>query len=664
MNFKVFIILLCAVILTLTIPLMSQTLTATVNSDKTAELSNGIVSMTINSKGQVNYFALNGKDLVNANNKGRFYFSYNSAEYHELSPTLATLTRQTDELVEITHTNNTGELIIEQAYILLRDTPGVYCYITLKGNTSTVNLREMRVVLRVDPDIFTYAYVSDQRHGPMVSPADLTGVEDIMDATYLLSDGSIYTKYDWANYVDEDIVHGLCNDGYGLWVISSSDEYLNGGPMKQELMVHGTDKTPLALKMLQGEHFGASSQNFGKDDEKIYGPFFIYANSGEGKDAIIEDAKNYAVTEQEKWPYTWMHHRLYPTERTIVTGKLNIRYGISPANMMVVLAEHGSPIYNQGKSYMFWNKADANGDFSIDNVRPGNYSLFVFATQGEMTDEIEFENIEISGASTHLGTLNLTPEKYEQLVWQIGEPDRTARGFKLADQPRSYGLWDSVPANLTYTIGISSPAEDWYYAQTKKGTWEILFNLDETYSSGFAYITLAVAGAASNPVVHFYMNDNGIGMFEGGNDGSVYRSANQGGRYQKKILRLNAGYLRKGENKLSLKLVDVGNRGGIIYDAIKMETGEMLTGNQQLALQPLSGIKVFPNPATEVLNLNLEKVLIGSNVILQDLYGNVFIEMTTACNIVQLNMENIPRGVYVLSINSSEGKTIRKIIKN
>ena len=42
---------------------------------KTATLNNGIISVAINSSGQVNSLVYNGKNLVD--NGGKFYFSYN-----------------------------------------------------------------------------------------------------------------------------------------------------------------------------------------------------------------------------------------------------------------------------------------------------------------------------------------------------------------------------------------------------------------------------------------------------------------------------------------------------------------------------------------------------------------------------------------------------------
>lgn len=88
----------------------------------------------------------------------------------------------------------------------------------------------------------------------------------------------------------------------------------NGGPMKQDLMVHGTSKTPLALKMLQSEHFGTGAPYYNKGEEKIYGPYFIYANSGTNRQSVIEDAASYAEKEQSKWPYSWMKNSLYSVQ--------------------------------------------------------------------------------------------------------------------------------------------------------------------------------------------------------------------------------------------------------------------------------------------------------------------------------------------------------------
>ncbi len=38
----------------------------------------------------------------------------------------------------------------------------------------------------------------------------------IQDATYKLEDGTIYTKYNWAQFIDNDHFHGLMNKKIGV----------------------------------------------------------------------------------------------------------------------------------------------------------------------------------------------------------------------------------------------------------------------------------------------------------------------------------------------------------------------------------------------------------------------------------------------------------------
>ena len=211
------------------------------SSNRTSSMSNGIISITINSKGQVNSLIYNNKDLINAPNKGRFYFSYNDqAGYYELSPNEIRIQKQNDDYVEIVYSRTNGNLVIEQGFIMRKGVSGLYSYVLVKGTSSSVKLREMRLVYRVDPERFDYGYVSNQMQGFLPSVAVMKQVEanSIMDATYPLPDGSIYTKYNWANYNVLDSVHGIMSGTEGVWAIPVSNEYMNGGPMKQELTVH------------------------------------------------------------------------------------------------------------------------------------------------------------------------------------------------------------------------------------------------------------------------------------------------------------------------------------------------------------------------------------------------------------------------------------------
>ncbi|MFB6317173.1 polysaccharide lyase family protein [Saccharicrinis sp. FJH54] len=557
------------------------TVTATISeSSRTATMSNGTVSLSINSKGQVSSITLNGHEFVS--NGGKFYFSYNDQDaYYELNPDGIRIQKQTDDYAEVVYSNTTGNIKVEQGFILKSGVNGLYSYVIVRGTSKTTRLREMRVVYRVDPNQFDYGYVDDSMQGYLPSVDVMKAVDGnaIMDATYPLPDGSIYTKYNWANYIVRDSVHGIMSDAYGLWAIPVSTEYMNGGPMKQELTVHTTTKTPLVLQMLQGEHFGASAQTYETGDEKIYGPFFIYLNSGDSHEGMVADARSQVAVQKAQWPFSWLENDLYPLNRCTVNGRIKVPWGVSAKGIQVVLAQPGSDIYEQGMDYMFWDKTDASGNFSIKNVRSGEYSVYAYATLGDVTDEYYLWKVRLSGSTVNLGELDWDTEKRENLLWTIGENDRLSDGYKYSDTIRQYGLYELPPANLTYTIGSSTPDKNWYYAQTKEGNWDIKFNLDRTYS-GTAYLTASVAGAANNPEIDVYINGSRKETWTFSNDASIYRSAVLGGKHTVRTLTFPASNLHTGSNTIRLKMSNVGNRGGVMYDCIKLETGGLITSVQ------------------------------------------------------------------------------------
>jgi len=537
---------------------------------KTAELYNGIVRVGLNSKGHVHYLDYDGMSLTGG---GRFYFSYNDAsDYHDLSPNSIKLGIQSPDIAEIIYTSTEGPLTIEHSFIMMRGVSGLYSYVVVKSEKQAVSVRQIRVAHRLNPIIFTYGYVSDNVQGPMASPQELDNAKTIGDATYELSDGSIYTKYDWANYISDASILGLMGDSVGVWIISASGEYVNGGPMKQQLTVHATNTSPVLIKDFQSEHFGTSAQTFNPLEEKLYGPYFIYINSGADLDAMITDAKQKAQEEVELWPYSWMEHSLFPLERSTIRGKIHIENEAHSEGLMVVLAQPGESVFNQGKEYMFWAKTDENGDFTILNVHLGEYTLYAFATCGQITDELHVDNISVSESETELNTIKWSPGKNEHLLWQIGQADRKASEFNFGELPRKFGMWEDVPANLTFDVNSSTGSEDWYFAQTKPGTWTVHFDLQQQYS-GEAVLTVAIAGAAFNPSVEVYINGSKQVTLSFGHDSSVSRSANTGGKYEIRPICFPASLLQTGENTIGFKLIGVGDWGGLMYDTIKLEAG-------------------------------------------------------------------------------------------
>jgi rhamnogalacturonan endolyase len=648
--------LLCVTALT-----AQENVTVSVNSSsRIASMNNGIISLTINSKGQVNSFIYKGKDLIDAGNGGRFYFSYNDQDsYKELSPDGIRIEKQTDDYAEVIYSNTSGTLMIEQAYVMLKGISGIYCYIILKGTSTEIRLREMRVVYRVSPSLFTYGYVTDRMQGFLPSVADMIAVNDnpIMDATYQMPDGSVYTKYDWANYIVEDSIHGIMSDNEGIWAIVPSNEFMNGGPMKQELTVHTTNKTPLVLQMLQGEHFGAAAQNYANGDAKIYGPFFIYVNSGGTHNEMIEDAKKQASLQKSQWPYQWLANDLFPLERTTVAGQINLPFGLSPDKIQVVLAQPDVEIYDQGKDYMFWSKTDSLGKFSISHVRSGEYTFYAYATKGEITDLFTKNGISVSGTEVDLGTLNWTPSKFENKLWQIGDNDRLTKGFSISDSLRAYGLYELPPVDLNYAIGTSAPDRDWYYAQTKTGTWTISFNCDQTYT-GNATLTVSIAGTSNNPGIEVYINDIKKTAWSFGNDGAVYRSAVLGGRHQVKTLTFPASELIHGLNTVKFRMTSVGSRGGLMYDCIKLEAGQVLVPTYDIDKTSISAVNCFPNPFADNANFAIstpinERIKISIFNLQGQLIDVVFDGwINQGTNHIKWENPSLPDGLYIYQMKT------------
>jgi rhamnogalacturonan endolyase len=439
---------------------------------------------------------------------------------------------------------------------------------------------------RFDMDILDYAY-SGERVGKQPKYALLQSISEkgnVGDETWRLPDGSIYQKYDYCLYYSEQPMFGHLGHGFGVFFMPVSTESYAGGPLRQELAVH---QDALILNYIGGGHFSGGGAASGTSGEKIHGPWFLYFNTGDTQEAIIADAKKTAEAEQKKWPYQWVEEPLYPVKRTTVTGQLKISHDRSAAEAYIILGKPGngaaggggrggrggggggsapdraSVLYTQSGDYIFYVKADANGKFTLPAVRPGTYPLYAWQTQGPITQSFARDGVVVSGASLDLGEVAWDPPWHPNLLWQIGKADRLAGEFKFGDQPRTSQWMLQVPVNLTFTIGQSKEATDWYYAQ-KTGVWSVKFNLDKTYS-GNAYLTIAIAGGGGNVVAA--VNETNVGTLNYGDDASVRRATNRSGRYTRNEFTFPASALHAGENTLTLT-----DRGaGMMYDTIVLE---------------------------------------------------------------------------------------------
>lgn len=543
-----------------------------------ATITNGLITMQITATGNVKSVLYADMEMLQPGKSGNTYFSYvaDSVNGGRLNAEKTIVARQTDNLVEIIYQNTNEQLDLHWSvgYIVRRGVCGYYAYATVKAdelpNGTTDGLHEARIVHRLNPAIFNYAWVSDDNQGPQPSTAALkTPLAKIQDATFLLADSTIYTKYDYCNYIKDDALHGMMGENVGAWLITPSFEWVNGGVGKQELTVHGDNKSPLILQMFQSQHFGAGTTYFKKDQQKMYGPALVYFNKGT-REAMIADAKKLRDQELKAYPYQWMQHELFLLHRGSVKGRIAVDKSFGSSRFQVVLAQPGSSFTQQGNDYQFWAETDAQGHFTIENVRPGDYALYAYALDGEATGVFEKDGIIVKVGKNEIGTLTWDLQKFGKTLWQIGEADHRAAGFCLSDHRRQYGVFNEVPADLTYTIGKSQPEKDWYYAQTKNGKWDIVFNLSETYSEPLL-LTIATAGAANRIRARVFVNGKRIGEIKTDNDSGIYRSAQQSGQPGLFTFDIKPELLQKGNNTITLNVYNIKHVGGIMYDCIKLE---------------------------------------------------------------------------------------------
>ena len=490
-----------------------------------------------------------------------------------MNPSQFTIIRNTPDLIEIQflHEASNG-YFFEMHYALMKEESGIYCFIEQYHHTGSPDggFGQIRWGLRSSEDLFDYHLVRDNIQGPMPKVADFG--REIQDWTYKLPDSTIYSKYDYSDYVEGRNVYGMAGQksGLGLFVIQPSHEYVNGGPTKQQNTVHAT---PFMIMMFNCDHYLLAER---KGDgpvrgewKKMGGPFFLYVNNGKSIIDIWTDAKKKAAVEMSRWPYSWMNHPDYPLQRGTLTGKLFIQ-NQSTAGAHVILAKPGIDWQAQDLGYIFSGRTNADGSFSIPFIRPGKYTLYAYTDN--VTEEYVKNDIEIQADKTNaLNTIIWKPADNGEKIFQIGTADRTTRGFKLSDHKRNYDVYKQVPENLTFTVGKSKEASDWYYAQTKNGTWKILFDVTKTYSDSCT-LTLCLAGTARNPNLKIVLNGKPVAAQTFGNDHSIYRSAILSGYYQQRNIRFPASWLKQGENELSLTMSLKNNVvGGIMYDAIKLE---------------------------------------------------------------------------------------------
>ncbi|KAF3327216.1 putative rhamnogalacturonate lyase B isoform X1 [Carex littledalei] len=467
---------------------------------------------------------------------------------------------ETDEQVEISFNrrwdaslrNKLAHLNTNIRYIMLRGVSGFYTYSIMEHENGwpAFDISEARVAFKLNGDRFHYMAISDNKQKEMPSEKDreppraekLAYKEAMLlvNPSFRELKGEVDDKYQYSLDNKDNQVHGWISDNpsTGFWVITPSNEFKTGGPLKQDLTSH---TGPTSLAMFIGDHYVGRDIHFSLQDgeywKKTLGPIFVYLNSnsnqnhsGSSRDLLWKDAKAQMQKEVQNWPYNFPASEdfLKQNQRGTVTGRLCVYDWYNKTSMptdfpYVGLALPGQPGSWQAecKGYQFWTRVDAKGYFTINNIIPGNYNLYAWAP-GFVGDFMHNVTISISASSKFdFGALTFRPPRAGPTLWEIGVPDRSAAEFFIPDtnkdinnlyinfeKYRQYGLWerytDLYPKeDLVYNVGTSDYKKDWFFAQVTRKvgneyhatTWQIKFSLTNIQENSLYMLRLALATA-------------------------------------------------------------------------------------------------------------------------------------------------------------------------
>ncbi|CAN7133347.1 unnamed protein product [Brassica rapa subsp. narinosa] len=528
---------------------------------------------------------------------------------------------QNEEQVEISfsRTWNGGSdhipLNVDKRYIIRTNTSGIYTYGIFERQPEwpEVEMAQIRVAFKLNPDRFHYMVVADNRQRQMptdddrdinsgrAKPLAYKEAVQLTNPHNQMFKNQVDDKYQYSCEVKDNKVHGWIstNSNVGFWLISPSGEYRSGGPVKQELTSH---VGPTTLTTFISQHYvGPDMETWYKTGEawkKVLGPVFIYLNSDSTRNnlqhLLWEDAKRQTEQEVEAWPYGFVASSDFPTrqERGTITGRLfvNDRF-LAPAGYAYIgLAppgEAGSWQTNT-KGYQFWTQTNETGYFTIDNVRPGTYNLYGWV-HGFIGD-FKYQNLVnvAAGSEISLDRVVFQPPRNGPTLWEIGVPDRTAREYFVpepyentmnplylnhTDKFRQYGLWQRYTElypnhDLVYTVGVSNYSQDWFYAHVTRNiggstyvpaTWQIVFELPYVNWRGSYTLQIALASAARANLKVRFNNEYSRPLLSAGvgRDNAIARHGIHGA-YHLYSIDVPGRLLRTGTNTIYLRQSKAG----------------------------------------------------------------------------------------------------------
>ncbi|AES95929.2 rhamnogalacturonate lyase B-like protein [Medicago truncatula] len=607
-------------------------------------ISNGIMSLTLaNPGGYVLGISYAGMENVleagnEADDRGYFDVVFGKT-FQRVHGTSFSVVTQNEHIVEVSFLRawsssmgvSSVPINIDQRYIVRKGDSGFYTYVVFERPKGfpAIKVDQIRTVFKPKEASFNYMAISDIRQRRMASMKDRDDGQKLAypEAVLLTRPsnpqfkGEVDDKYQYSVENQYNQVNGwITADSekpVGFWIITPSNEFRNGGPVKQDLTSH---VGPICLSMFVSTHYAGKDVAIqfqqGETHKKVFGPIFVYLNSAPSKDqfkSLWSDAKQKLSNELKSWPYNFIQSKDFipPNQRGTLTGHLQVQDGGGKSqnakNAYIGLALPGDAgsWQRESKGYQFWIRADQNGNFVIKNIVPGSYNLFAWVP-GYIGDYKYNSPITIKpGGTINLNSLVYNPPRNGPTVWEIGIPDRSAGEFfvpkpysnllnrlftnDIPDQFRQYGIWsrysDLYPTqDLVYTVGVSNYRKDWFYAHVPRSTgnnkfqattWKIIFEHGAVISGNYT-LQLALASASNAEVQVWFNNMNANTPYfttkRIGDDNAIPRHGIHG-LYWLFTIEVPSIHLVKGKNTVFLRQSRFDSFWqGVLYDYIRLES--------------------------------------------------------------------------------------------
>jgi autotransporter-associated beta strand protein len=517
-------------------------------------------------------------------------------------------------------------------WILEDGQPGFSTYLTYNHTTAMADYASTENRLGAEffnDNLFHYSSIADNFWGYQAAgdparaegryitaeTADMRGIPDEYIKNY-------ETKYDWRTTQQDDggvtgivtaantsnATRPMVGTDFGVWNISTyrSNESLNAGPTHpQSPVADGASIIPSPA----GSHFGGPDLTYTGNMSKSFGPYLTLFNTGPNINAMRSNAEEYAtgtLSSSLNSFYDSLNLPYYATtaQRGTVDGQVRISDGASLAGATVILSTFDPTQYatdpisqeyqRRAAGYNYWVTPNANGTFTLPDVRPGTYRVTVIKP-GEYR-EGTFDNITVNaGQTTSTGNLTFIPDIHGTGIFQIGTFDRTAAEFRNGN---NYNNWidtfnyaKEFPNGVNYTVNPSNPFNDtqnwsqnWPMVQ-ENGTmdfYKVNFSLAAAPAAN-STVTVTVAIAAQefiNDLAILIGNNRVDASFDhtADNAPSTVRSGDTSSRVLYRKLSFPGSWLHAGTNTFDFHIIG----GNLQWDAIRADILNAGTFSQSL----------------------------------------------------------------------------------